>query len=112
MKNLLSALVFLVGFLPAMLWADSADLAKQPSFSIVNNSQDIVEFSGLVGGYTSTNPLIAQDQTTILLPDPAAKIMRGHIMVYTKNSQQYLDNIVFEYKLVNQHWVFIAYDLY
>lgn len=81
--------------------------------SIQNNTGCSVEFSGLIGGYSSINPLTpASGSAAVILPDPGSNIVRGHMMVYSSIPGQYVDNIVFVARFVKQHWQIQAYDLY
>jgi len=80
--------------------------------TVQNKTGYTVEFSGLVGGYVSNNPLMGSSDTALIHLDPGSILVRGHIMVYSKQAKRYLDNIVFVYKLENLHHKFFTYDLY
>lgn len=81
--------------------------------SVSNSSGYTVEFSGLIGGYSSQNPLPSDSPANaVILPDPGSNLVRGHIMVYSSTPGQYVDNIVFVYQQVNGVWQVQAYDLY
>ncbi len=83
------------------------------AFTVQNNTGNNMEFSGLIGGYASVNPLVAGGTTTaMILPDPGSNIVRGHVMVYSSTPGQYVDNIVFVDQMVTGSWQLQAYDLY
>lgn len=86
--------------------------ANTNTIKISNLSANTIEFSGLIGGYSSNNPLANSGHDAVLLPDPGSSIIRGHIMVYSSQPGKYIDNIVFVYQKINDQWQFNAYDLY
>ena len=81
-------------------------------FRVRNNTAYTMEFSGLVGGYASKNPLVQGGASAMILPDPGSNEVKGHLMLYSNKPGQYVDNIVFDYRFVQQHWAMKAYDLY
>lgn len=65
--------------------------------SINNNTAYVVECAQMIGGYCANNPMPA-DGFIQMLPDPGSKMMRGHLMLFSKDQPgHYVDNIVFTY---------------
>ena len=87
-----------------------ASAAWANPLQISNPSKQVMEISGVVGGYSSNNPVTHK---AVLLPDPGSKLIRGHIMLYQKNRPgHYSDNILFIAKKTAGKWQMQEYDLY
>lgn len=108
-RPLLAALVLSA----ATLSSFAANTLATNQASVQNETSYNLEFSGLIGGYVSNNPLTQTSQQNVsILPDPGSTLVRGHIMVYSNTPGHYIDNIVFVYQLVQGNWQLQAYDLY
>lgn len=107
-------IALLIGsLLCAPLYATLQPSVLNNAQGVRNNTKLVVEFSGLIGGYASVNPLIKPGQQAKLLPDPGSQLLRGHMMIYAANQPgHYLDNIVFVYQKIGKQWRLSAYDLY
>jgi hypothetical protein len=81
--------------------------------SINNNTPYVVECAQMIGGYCANNPMPANGFIQ-MLPDPGSKIMRGHLMIFSKNEPgKYLDNTVFTYaEAKDGHWDFKLHSDY
>lgn len=100
-------LLFAVSLLPGL----SSAAETTATFSVKNNTHNIVEFSGLVGGYATTNPVTTQNAVAVV-SDPNGKIIRGHMMLYTAGANHYTDNLVFYAQSVGGQWQVKVFDLY
>ena len=101
-KLSISLLGLTLGLCASAAWANPLQIS--------NPSKQVMEISGVVGGYSSNNPITHK---TVLSPYPGSKLIRGHIMLYHKNQPgHYSDNILFIAKKAAGKWQMQEYNLY
>lgn len=111
MKKIIYSGLLLFAISSAPILSSAAAMETTIAFSVKNNTNTVIEFSGLIGGYAATNPVITQNAVTII-PDPNSKIIRGHMMLFTAGANHYTDNLVFDAQSANGQWQVKVFDLY